>query len=141
MTTVLQASMPYDARQSNYEKTIPIVNRLEREIWFGKNVAQQIRDSDVRGQSGTAGVLEVRFYTIAGRTMITIVDTESGHWVSLVVAEDSKSFTMGLHARSTPINMTICFIEYVINNWEGIKTDTGITLDVIATLPYAIQEY
>lgn len=127
---MLKERLPYMTGEE-YATVTPAIKRFEREVWF-KHLFEHVNSTKCRCQSGRSDGLSVMAWTCAGRTMISITDLESGHWLSLVVADDSKESTMGLHERSVDAGTMLEWMRRVEENWGGIQDDQSVTLDVLA---------
>ncbi len=126
----LKPSQPY-MTADEYDLIRPAIKQFERDVWFGKGLFEHVNGTTKRGQSGMAGGLKVLVWTCAGRTMITFHD-DQGDWLSLMVAEDSRTPTMGLHMRSIEPETIEQWLYRVNANWSGVKDDDGVTLDILA---------
>jgi hypothetical protein len=71
---------------------------FESEVWFGGGLQGQVQATDERGLSLKQDDLSALVYSIAGRTLITLSDTEKGSMVTLITAEDEKERRMGIQS-------------------------------------------
>lgn len=115
---------------TEYEMLEPFIKRFESNVWFPK-LFEQVNATTCRGQSGKAGDKSILLWTCAGRTMITIRDAQ-GSWMSLMVAEDSKEPTMGLHETAIDICQMVSWMRDVEQFWEGVRDCDSVTLDILA---------
>jgi hypothetical protein len=113
-----------------YAKLRPAIKDFEKRVWFG-GLKKYINAHDARGHRTDIEHLTIMMFSLAGRTMITFRDA-GDNWLSLMVATDPESPSMGLHERSISPDTIIEWLEFAAANWQAPSQDDKVMLDVLA---------
>lgn len=106
------------------------VKDFERDVWFNGGLQQTVVDESHRGLSGAGDWYEVRVWSAAGRTLITLEETATQEFVTLITADDEKPYArrehghdmgpMGIHGHCCTEDTAMRLLDAAIADFPSI---------------------
>lgn len=129
-----------------FDRLVAVINRFEREVWY-QGLQALVMKSKRRGLSGERNDLKVLFYSMCGRTMITIADTQDRYQITLLTATDEEPFQrrrlpesdnwgpMGLHGIEATESDAAYMLDCLISYWKEFNISEDQEIEVGYTVP------